>query len=241
MELQGSSERSPTDSKLEDRLMTRPVRPARLRERLRSAWLACIVLPTLSAGALAVTSQSPVFLGQVAATFDPVRHETVIKSEVATDSCVMFRLPDEWRLSQGEQGAFSLTAPSGAEISLRLRSAAELKGLPHPDQTGRNAAALQQEYEEVIGKPVQAVSHEETGHPGVTRWSATWIDANLAQPSHSYTIETLIVATGDDSTLEMTFVGNWGPDLVRFEVSRLLPSLRIITGSDCRLRILAAW
>jgi hypothetical protein len=221
--------------------MIRPVRPARPYDHLRSAWLACLLLPALSAAALAVTSQSPLFPVQVAAAFDPVRHETLVRSEVAAGSCVMFRLPDEWRLSQGDQGDFSLAAASGAEIVLRLRSAADLKGLPHPDQAGRNAAALQQEYEEVVGKPVQAVSHEPTGHPGVTRWSATWIDANLAHPGHSLTVETLIVAAADESTLEMTFSGNWGPDLVRFEVSRLLPSLRVISGSDCRQRILAAW
>jgi hypothetical protein len=203
------------------------------------------LLMALVVGRDAVAStgiSAPVPQGQIAASFDPVAQETRVREKVSADLCVSFRLARQWTLKQDKdatlQAIASLRAPSGDDLEIRLRPAAELQTFPQADLPARDAAALQGSYEELLGKPAQSVIHQPAGPPGVSRWSATWVDQNLAGPSHALTIETFIVDLRGGGALELTM--NVGDSAAyRQEISRLLASLQVTSGVDCRDRPVA--
>jgi hypothetical protein len=216
------------------------IRPTQVKASTegRARWMAAglLALSTLSTPALASAiggSASPVaFL----ARYDPQQGETLVQGKVAPGTCLSFKLRDEWSISAGDGGAHVLTGRSGAAVELRVRQAEELGGLPQHHLAERDAAILQRTYEDMIGKPVQAVAHASTAYRGVSRWSATWIDGNLDSSGHALTIEAFIVETGPASVMEMSLTGFGSPETYEAEVGRMLGSLNLTDGRDCRLQ-----
>jgi len=139
--------------------------------------------------------------GSVQARFDPVTRQTWIRGHASPDLCFSLSLPDEWQRT--EDGIKAVRSNEG--LSVNLRSSRELRDLPQPDLVSRDAAALQQDYEALLGRPAQSVSL--SSDEGATRWSATWIDANLPEASHGMTVETLIVPLSGDWVLELSLSG----------------------------------
>jgi hypothetical protein len=220
-------------------LAQRDPRSARVLRTFGTLLAALVVGPT----AVASTGIStPVAMAQIGAWFDPIAQETRVREKVSADLCVSFRLSREWTLSFDRDGALEetafLRAPSGDDLEIRLRPAAELQTFPQADLSARDAAALQDSYEELLGKPAQSVIHQSAGRPGVSRWSATWVDSNLAGPSHSLTIETFIVDLRGNGALELTMNAKDSGTYHR-EVSGLLSSLQVTGGADCRDRPVA--
>jgi hypothetical protein len=77
------------------------------------------------------------------------------------------------------------------------------------------------------------VVHEPTAVASVSRWSATWIDANWPGPGHALTVETFIVDLTGRSALELTLTNARDRDAYRAEIGGLLASLRV-AEDPCR-------
>ncbi len=205
---------------------------------------AMLILPGMraysSTGAAATTGfDSP--LGRMSsagltASFDPGARETHVQGAMAADLCIALRLPENWTLSGDGPTARLRDVTSGAEFEIHARSASELRGSPHLDVVSREAAALQQQYEEILGKPAQAIVHQPTNVSGVSRWSATWIDSNFDAAGHARTVETFIVANGSTSVLEVSLTNVGSREVYDVHVSRMLSSLRTRAGGDCSSR-----
>jgi hypothetical protein len=199
--------------------------PALRRRRLAGAAL-------LAALALSASPASgdPV---AVEARFEPSTGQTRVTGGMAPEACVTFALRGEWRLRRADASAVLQATASEAELDIRLRPGTELRDYPQPDLAGREAAALQRIHEEVVGKPAQAVVHEPTAVASVSRWSATWIDANSPGPGHALTVETFIVDLTGRSALELTLTNAHDREAYRAEIGRLLSSLRV-AEDPCR-------
>jgi hypothetical protein len=135
--------------------------------------------------------------------FDPERQETQVAGRVEPGLCFSFRLPQEWRARLDGPKTRLETASSHAEFELGLRSARELRHMPQPDLASRDAAVLQRDYEDLLGRPAQSVSLA-ASIAGATRWSATWIDIHLPAASHAMTVETFIVPLSSEWILELS-------------------------------------
>jgi hypothetical protein len=137
----------------------------------------------------------------IEARFNAAAQQTLVTGRASPDLCFSLSLPEEWRRT--EEGLKAVR--SDASLALGLRSAEELSALPQPDLAGRDAAALQQDYEDLLGRPAQSISLSTDA--GATRWSATWVDANLPMASHAMTVETLIVPLSNAWVLELSLSG----------------------------------
>lgn len=197
------------------------------------AWLAgmSLVAGPVAPDAGASTGIAAPDPGDIAVRFDPVTRETQVRDRVGAGLCVSFRLAQEWKGPDG--GGSILTASSGEDLELRLRPGSGWQDLPRAERVAREAAGLQRSYEDLIGKPAQSVTHQETGLPGVSRWSATWVDGNLADPGHALTVETFIVDLRGGAALELTMSAEDG-EAYRREVGRLLSSLQVTSGGECQ-------
>ncbi len=164
----------------------------------------------------------------VQARFDPLTQQTRVAGKVAPDLCFSLLLPDEWR--QTEAGLKAVSSP--VELDVSLRSARELRDMPQPDLASRDAAFLQRDYEELLGRPAQSVSL--SSDAGATRWSATWIDANLPTASHAMTIEALIVPLSNEWVLELSLSGAETQGAYNAIAQRLLANLKVQGRSTCR-------
>jgi hypothetical protein len=192
---------------------------------------ALLVAPIAQASTLASDGASPD--GPVRVQFDPAMRETVIASRVTPRLCFALSLPEEWRQNTGS-GETSVTAvSSSAEIDVNLRSARELQHQPQSDLAHRDAGFLQQDYENLLGRPAQSVSISSPA-PGATRWSATWIDQNLPTNSHAITIEALIVPLSDEWVLEMSLGGIETPEAHEALIQNVLTGLKVRVGAACR-------
>jgi hypothetical protein len=197
----------------------------------KSARLAGVAVATLMIGVDAKASASG-DLWEIGVTFDPLTRETQIKERVSANLCVFFRLDEEWTLSRDTDATLLQAAGGDADLEIRLRSASELQEFPQTDLAGREAAALQRTYEGMIGKPAQAISHQPTGLSGVSRWSATWVDANLAGGNHALEVETFIVDL-KSAALELTLTEPRTNTAYANQIRRILSSLRIGKGTEC--------
>jgi len=191
-----------------------------------------VVLAGLAIAPAAHSANGP--LGQtgigepVQARFDTATRQTWVTGRVATDLCFSLTLPDEWRRStQGLKAA-----SSDVELAVSLRSAQELRDLPQPDLASRDAAVLQRDYEELLGRPAQSVSL--TSNAGATRWSATWIDASLPMSSHAMTVETLIIPLSSDWVLELSLSGVEAQEDYHALTQRLLARLKVQGRASCQ-------
>jgi len=174
----------------------------------------------------------------VSTRFDPTTRETHVASRVAPNLCYSLSLPQEWQVNaapvQGaDQRTMNLKAASGeAELGLAVRSARELQEMPQTDLPGRDAAYLQRDYEDALGQPAQAVSLSTTPS-GATRWTATWIDANLPSASHALTVETFILPLSDDWLLELSLDKMEARDAYVALMHQVLASVKVKARAAC--------
>ena len=166
--------------------------------------------------------------GPVQARFDPSTRQTWLTGRAGADLCFSLALPDEWRLTA--QGVEAVR--SEVELAVSLRSAQELRDLPQPDLASRDAAVLQRDYEELLGRPAQSVSL--TSNAGATRWSATWVDANLSTASHAMTVETLIVPLSAEWVLELSLSGVDTNEDYNALTQRMLSRLKVQGRGACQ-------
>jgi hypothetical protein len=122
--------------------------------------------------------------------------------------------------------------PSDVELAVSLRSAQDLRDMPQPDLASRDAAVLQRDYEELLGRPAQSVSL--SSNAGATRWSATWVDANLPTTSHAMTVETLIVLLSAEWVLELSLSGVETQEAYNALTQRLLSRLKVQGRAACQ-------
>jgi hypothetical protein len=166
--------------------------------------------------------------GTVQVRYDPMMRQTWVTGRAASDLCFSLSLPDEWQRADGGIKA----ASSDGELSLSLRSARELRDMPQPDLVGRDAAALQQDYEGLLGRPAQSVSL--SSKAGAARWSATWIDANLPTASHAITVETLIVPLSGEWVLELSLSGVETREAYNALTQHMLARLKVQGRAACQ-------
>jgi hypothetical protein len=179
--------------------------------------------PPLDAGSTEETVQ---------ARFDPASQETHVARRITPSLCLAFSLPQEWDLNT-QDGKASLKAVSyDAGLDVSLRSAHELQDLPQPDLARRDAAVLQRDYESIIGRPAQSVSLAFPA-PGATRWSATWIDANLPAAASAMTIETFIVPLSNEWVLELSFTDVVSREIYNALAQKVLSGLQVRDGAAC--------
>jgi hypothetical protein len=180
------------------------------------------------AQAATVLPSSDLVSETIQAQFDPVTRQTRVAGRIAPDLCFSLLLPDEWR--QAEVGLKAVV--SQVELGVGLRSARELRDMPQPDLASRDAAFLQRDYEELLGRPAQSVSL--SSDAGATRWSATWVDANLPTASNAMTIETLIVPLSNEWVLELSLSGAETQGAYNALAQRLLTTLKVQGRGSCR-------
>jgi hypothetical protein len=168
---------------------------------LVTACLACLATPATQARSLAAGRNAGSTDSEI--RFDPSTRETRLTNRVTPGLCFSLALPQEWQpVHEGEDIRMKAVS-SDAGLEIGLRSARELQDLPQPDLAQRDAAFLQRDYEGMLGRPAQSVSLT-SPVPGATRWSATWVDANLPSASRAMTIETFIVPLSRDWVLELS-------------------------------------
>jgi len=191
-----------------------------------------IVLAGLAGASLAHASSDPLDATvpnqAIEARFNAAAQQTLVTGRAAPDLCFSLSLPEEWRRT--EEGLKAVR--SDASLALGLRSAKELSALPQPDLAGRDAAALQQDYEDLLGRPAQSISLSTDA--GATRWSATWVDANLPMASHAMTVETLIVPLSNAWVLELSLSGVETREAYDALAARLLARLRVQGRASCQ-------
>jgi len=191
-----------------------------------------IVLAGLAGASLAHASSDPLDATVpdqvIEARFNAAAQQTLVTGRAAPDLCFSLSLPEEWRRT--EEGLKAVR--SDASLALGLRSAEELSSLPQPDLAGRDAAALQQDYEGLLGRPAQSISLSTDA--GATRWSATWVDANLPMASHAMTVETLIVPLSNAWVLELSLSGVETREAYDALAARLLARLRVQGRASCQ-------
>ena len=191
-----------------------------------------LILGLLAVASQAQAANDPLAASQmdepVQARFDPVTRQTIVTGAIPSDGCFSFALPNEWHMS-----AEGLTSTlSDMQVAVGLRSAQELRGMPQPDLVSRDAAFLQRDYEEMLGRPAQSVSL--TSSAGATRWSATWIDANLPTASKAMTVETLIVPLSSQWVLELSLTGIESREAYDALAQQLLARLKLRSGTLCQ-------
>lgn len=197
------------------------------------AWLGRLVfLAGLSIAPVAQAANDPLdrINGNepIQAHFDSVTRQTQVSGKAAPDLCFSFALPDEWLLTEAGLKA----VVSNADLTIGLRSAQELRDMPQPDLATRDAAVLQQDYEQLLGRPAQSVSL--SSNAGATRWSATWIDAALPTSSHAMTVETLIVPLSSEWVLELSLSGVETREAYNALAQRLLMRLKVQSRAACQ-------
>lgn len=199
-----------------------------------AALLAVSVWSSPDAHAEKVLARSDaVFAEGVLAQFDPRARQTRVSGRASSDECFFFTLPQEWQAT-ADGAETRLTASSGADLVLTLRSSHELRGLSQKDLALRDATLLQQAYENRLGRPAQSVTFDLLTAQ-TTRWSATWIDASL--PSGRMTVETFIVPLSDDWVLELSFENVETKETYETLVRSLLTGLKLREGGGCRERL----
>jgi hypothetical protein len=181
---------------------------------------------------LAVPSVAQAVNEPIQVRFEPARQVTRVAGRIAPELCFSFDMPQEWRARTEGSSAKLNAVLSNAELEVSLRSADELRHMPQPDLASRDAAFLQQGYEDLLGRPAQSISLASSGS-GATRWSATWVDAHLPMASHAMTIEAFIVPLSNAWVLELSLTNNQTREAYNALVQKLLAGLRVQTGLAC--------
>ncbi len=120
--------------------------------------LGLLCLPTgLAASALpdSAANDVPVII------YRPAFGETQITARLNPGLCVAFSVPDEWRRDDAAAGGLRLVSSTGeGEIEIASRSIRDLNDLPQGNVSARDAALLQRDHEEILGRKAQASAVE---------------------------------------------------------------------------------
>lgn len=164
--------------------------------------------------------------------YRPAFGETQITARLNPGLCVAFSVPDEWRRDDAAAGGLRLVSSTGeGEIEIASRSIRELNDLPQGNVSARDAALLQRDHEEILGRKAQASAVETM--EGATRWTATWIDASLPAPSHSITVETFIVPASREWLLEVSVTDIDNRGAYDKLVAQVLSNIRTLGSAPC--------
>jgi hypothetical protein len=196
------------------------------------ALAAMLCLSSMTQAANAPFKSSGPWQGSVQVRFDARTGQTRVLGPVAPEACFALSLPQEWRSQTGGLDTHLKAASSNAELEVSLRSAYELRGLPQPDLASRDAALLQQDYENLLGRPAQSISLASLA-AGASRWSATWVDAHLPSGAHGMTVETLIVPLSSDWVLELSLTNVEERAHYEALMKAMLTSLKVQRGPAC--------
>lgn len=164
--------------------------------------------------------------------FDPGFRKTQVVGRASSDLCFSFGLPQEWQKNAAGVETRLKSSSSPAELTVSLRSAHELQGMPQSDLASRDAAFLQRDYEGLLGRPAQSV-HFTSLDTGAMRWSATWIDGNLPSGSQGMTIETFIVPLSSEWVMELSLTNVDRREHYEAVTQALLDGLRVRRGQSC--------
>jgi len=170
--------------------------------------------------------------GSVQVRFDARVGQTRVLGPAAHEACFALSLPQEWRSQTGGLDTRLKAVFSNAELEVSMRPAHELRGLPQPDLASRDAALLQRDYENLLGRPAQSISLASLS-TGATRWSATWIDAHLPSGAQGMTVETLIVPLSSDWVLELSLTNVEEKGQYETLMKAILTSLKVQRGPAC--------
>ncbi|MXQ11500.1 hypothetical protein [Microvirga makkahensis] len=172
--------------------------------------------------------------GGVQVQFDAGSRRTLVAGRAGSGQCFSFTLPQEWRSTTGSLETRLKSASSDAELVVSLRPSHELHGLPQPDLASRDAALLQRDYENLLGRPAQSVSLASLA-PGAVRWSATWVDGHL--PGGPMTVEAFILPLSDDWVLELSLSNIEAKEEYDGLIRGLLTDLSLREGASCIGRV----
>jgi hypothetical protein len=141
---------------------------------------------------------------------------TLIHLVIDSDQCVSVRLPGPWNVEHpGTHDVNAINVETGAEIEFVAYDGSEFD--PGPETLIERAASnLQHEYEQILGKPAQVTTLEPVPVSSAMRWTATWIDGNLAQDDRTLSLETFIIEPIPNRVVEinMTQAGEWRAQVV---------------------------
>jgi hypothetical protein len=142
-------------------------------------------------------------IGPRAAPAGPAGRTTTIRSAIGPDLCVSLDLPGLWKVERPEPHRINaIDADKGTLIEILAYT--ERDFAPGPGTLIQRAAAnLQQEYERLLGKPVQATTLEPVPGHAAMRWTATWIDGNFAQDDRALSLEEFILEPVPDRIVEL--------------------------------------
>lgn len=128
---------------------------------------------------------------------------TTIRSAISPDLCVSLELPGLWKVERPEPHRINaVEAEKGTAIEILAYTDEDFA--PGPGTLIQRAASnLQQEYERLLGKPVQVTTLEPVPGYGAMRWTATWIDGNFAQDDRALSLEEFILEPVPDRIVEI--------------------------------------
>ncbi len=128
---------------------------------------------------------------------------TTIRSAISPDLCVSLELPGLWKVEHPEPHRINaVEAEKGTAIEILAYTDEDFA--PGPGTLIQRAASnLQQEYERLLGKPVQVTTLEPVPGYGAMRWTATWIDGNFAQDDRALSLEEFILEPVPDRIVEI--------------------------------------
>lgn len=168
-------------------------------------------------------------------SFDRIAQKVRVDGSLGRDLRFSFQLPPGWR--ESAHSAHEVTLNSArvrrAMIRVTARSAADLPKIQDRDVVSGIASALQAEHEAGLGKPAQSVSLQPLPALGAVRWTATWIDENFNNASHSFTTEAFLVELSEDWVLSLTFVNVGGAPVIDALANTVLPTLEVRRGRNC--------
>lgn len=133
----------------------------------------------------------------------PAGRTTMIRSAIGPDLCLSLELPGLWKFERVEPHRINaIDAEKGSAIEILAYTDEDFA--PGPGTLIERAASnLQQEYERLLGKPVQVTTLEPVPGYGAMRWTATWIDGNFAQDDRALSLEEFILEPVPDRIVEI--------------------------------------
>jgi hypothetical protein len=156
---------------------------------------------------------------------------TRIRSAIGPDLCVSLRLPGVWKVERPQPHRIDvIDAQTGARIEITAYTDADLP--PGPETLIQRAASnLQQEYERLLGKPAQVTTLDPVPIYPAMRWTATWIDGNLAHDDRALSLEEFIMEPVPNRILEVAVsrAKEHGGDVI----GRALETLRVQRAAAC--------
>jgi hypothetical protein len=170
---------------------------------LWSSPVAAANTPDIATTGSVITPRLP-WAGRVAPNQDSTAgRATMIRSAIGPDLCISLRLPGVWKVERPQPHRINaVDAQKGGTIEITAYTDADLP--PGPETLIQRAASnLQHEYEQLLGKPAQVTTLDPVPVSSAIRWTATWIDGNLALDDRALSLEEFILEPVPNRILEI--------------------------------------